>query len=329
MKKQLLVIALLFATVAVNAQAVRTSIAAGLATNPFTWDCTCFPLPGDSIIINHAVILNNDFGYTSGAIIINASGSLTGDIPMRAFATYGTGRFENHGTFNVARVVLFGGSAHNTNNFNADSLLTNVVNEGGFTNTGNMQISTSFLNTGDLNVSASGLLVVQDNFLHGDTSVAASVHFVCDGTMRVNQDWGNADSISGSGQICIYGTSANWGSISGTLDMCDVSGGGQVDGNFGTIAGSVTTCVSPCNVGVAEYQNIPVQLYPNPSSDFIQIKSEQKTDIMIFDLLGKLVYQSSTANQLHNVSIGEWPAGVYNYRAITNDGMATGKFIKQ
>ena len=37
--------------IAQEPNATRTSIANGNATNPFTWDCTCLPTPGDNVII--------------------------------------------------------------------------------------------------------------------------------------------------------------------------------------------------------------------------------------------------------------------------------------
>ena len=331
MEKPLLIIVIAFAISTANAQSTRTSITNGNFSNPLSWDCGfCIPIPGDSIIINHDIILDFDFGYTTGALIVNASGSLTGSTGNRAFATYTPGRFENHGTFDVARVGLFGGKGHNTGLFSADSLITNITAETGFTNTGDMQIAVDYLNTGDLNISAAGLLVVQGKFLHGDTSAPAVVLLTCNGAMRVNSDFGNADSITGSGQLCIYGNSINYGAITGALDMCDVSPGGQkVDLNLGTIAGTVQTCVAGCNIGLSEITKIPVQVYPNPATNFIQIKAEQEINVVIYDMMGKVVYQSTTPGQLQNISLSEWAVGVYTYRVIAENATTTGKFIKQ
>lgn len=330
MKKQLLIIVFSFAIGTVYAQSTRTSIANGNASNPLTWDCTCIPFPGDSIIINHNIILDFDFGYSTGAMIINASGSLTGSTATRGFATLGPGRFENHGTFDVARVVHLGGTAHNTGIYSADSLITSISAEGGFTNTGDMQIAVDYLNTGDLDIGAAGLLVVQGDFLHGDTVSPGMVLLTCDGGMRVNGDFGNADSINGSGQLCIYGNSVNWGIIFGTLDMCDVTPGGQnVDLNLGTFAFSVQTCVAACNIGLNEITKIPIQVYPNPATNFIQIKAEQEIDIVIYDMMGKKVYQSTIPGQLQNITLSEWAAGVYLYCLYSENATTAGKFIKQ
>ncbi|HLP11318.1 MAG TPA: T9SS type A sorting domain-containing protein [Flavobacteriales bacterium] len=141
-----------------NAQtrATRTSVAAGNATNPLTWDCFCIPLPGDAIIINHAVILDSDFGYTSGSVTINAAGSLTGDIPTRAFALTG-GSFTNNGTMTVGDFYHGGGSFSNSgtltilNAFASD--MTAVT-----TTTGTFNVNdTLYINTG-ATLNANGII---------------------------------------------------------------------------------------------------------------------------------------------------------------------------
>ncbi len=330
MKKPLLVVMFFVLSVVANAQAVRTSIADGLGTNPFVWDCTCFPLPNDSIIINHNIILNVDFGFTDGAVVINAPGSLTGDTPNRNFAFSNSANFINNGIFDVARVGFFGGSAYNGGTFTADSFYTEIITQPGWVSNGDMNVTYSYWNTGLFVLGGSAELIVGDNFYNGDSLVAGqNAVLTNNGGIRVNGDFANSDTLKGSGQVCIYGSSANLGVITGTLDMCDVTGGGQVDFNFGTIGGSVTTCVSPCNLGVIEMSEIPVQIYPNPTTDFIRISAEEEINVMIFDMLCKLVYQSTNAQSTLNISTNDWATGVYTYRGYSENGMTAGRFIKQ
>lgn len=330
MKKLILLVSSFAFVLTPYCQAVRTSIADGLGTNPFVWDCICLPLPNDSIIINHDIVLNIDFGFTDGAVVINPTGSLVGDSPNRNFAFSGAANFVNNGVFNVARVAFFGGSAINGGTFTADSFFTAITTIPGWVSNGAMNINYSYWNTGRFNIGAAGQLIVGDNFYNGDSLITGvNAVLVNDGAIRINQDFANSDTIRGLGQICIYGSSLNLGVMTGSMDVCDVSGGVAVDLNLGTIGGSVTTCTASCNIGMNEYQIISVQVFPNPSSDLIQIKSEEKTDIVVFDLLGKMVYQSSASNELHTISLLEWPVGVYTYRVVTSEGIYTGKFIKQ
>lgn len=329
MKKIFLSFSLLFIIASVQAQAVRTTIASGIATNPFIWDCTCLPLPNDSIIINHAVTLNTDFGFTDGAVVINASGSLVGDSPNRAFAFSALALFINNGTFDVARVAFFGGTATNNNILKADSFFTNITTGNGFVSNGDMDITTSYWNTGTFRLGAGAELVVRDNFYNGDSLISGvNAVLVNDGAIRVNQDFANSDTIRGTGQICIDGSSANIGVITGTVDMCDLTGGGPVDLNLGTIGSSVTTCLNPCMVSVEEENVVSAITYPNPVTDQIRFESDQIFGLMIYDMLGKQVYISPIISKQQIVNVSTWVSGTYIYHIITGNGIKTGKFIK-
>lgn len=136
--------------------ATRTSITNGNANNPFTWDCTCVPVPGDNIIINHAVTLNVDFAYTSGSVTVNNSASLTGDIPTRAFAFTG-GSFTNSGNVTLGDFYHGGGTFNNSGFFDignayAVDLTANSINSGTFVVSDTLYVNTnaSFTNSGYL-----------------------------------------------------------------------------------------------------------------------------------------------------------------------------------
>ncbi len=68
-----------------------------------------------------------------------------------------------------------------------------------------------------------------------------------------------------------------------------------------------------------------LQLYPNPSTDFIRIKSEKKSlDVKIYSLEGKLVV-SGTYKSDQDINVSKLNAGVYLVQA---NGV-TIKFIKK
>jgi hypothetical protein len=302
-------------------------VADGLATNPFVWNCTCIPLPGDSIIINHSIILNNDFANLGGAVVINPNGKLTGDIPDRAFSS--TGYFENKGEFYVARVGLFSGTAINSGYFSADSLIT-TISPGTFVNSGKIYVETHFLNTGNFALTTpTSEAVVHLNFYNGDSAITGVTAVTTNnGKMRINQDFANSDTIRGSGQICIDGNSLNAGVITGTLDFCD-QGSGSIDVNWGTIDNTVQFCQAECNVGLEEEQLVDVQVYPNPSSDVVTIRSAAKTSLTVYDISGKLLYASSQENELHSLRVSGWENGIYIYRLVSGNAVAGGKIVKQ
>lgn len=330
MKRPILLFAFFLISLQAFTQNVRTSIANGLGTNPLVWDCFCLPLPNDSIIINHNITLNVDFGFTDGAVVINPGGQLIGDSPNRNFAFSGSANFVNNGNFDVARVGFFGGTAINGGTFAADSFYTGITTVPGWISNGDMDIAYSYWNTGLFTMGVGSQMIVGDNFYNGD-SLISGVNAVLanNGDIRVNGDFANSDTLRGAGQVCIFGSSVNLGVITGTLDMCDNTGGGQVDFNLGTIAGTVTTCVSPCNIGINEESLITVEVFPNPVTDFIQIKAGIEINVMVFDMLGKQVYCSTTPALQQNISTTEWNSGIYTYRVFANGLFGTGKIIKQ
>ncbi len=113
---------------------------------------------------------------------------------------------------------------------------------------------------------------------------------------------------------------------------CDEYRGGILIGNhFRDFEFNVTSCstIPGCgSLGQKGEQVLPILVYPNPITSEVVIKSSQQINIFIFDLLGKLVYQSTNENTLHSISTAEWTNGIYNYRAYSKDGMSTGKLIK-
>ncbi|GAB4285937.1 MAG: hypothetical protein Kow0068_11460 [Marinilabiliales bacterium] len=89
-----------------------TSINNGNWTDPTTWSPTGVPVTFASVTINHDVIMNTDFGYSSGVITINQSGSLVQDVAGRSFAING-GSLEIYGRFDIDIVGIYSGSLSN------------------------------------------------------------------------------------------------------------------------------------------------------------------------------------------------------------------------
>lgn len=87
-----------------------TSAGNGNWTSPTTWSPMGVPAPGSTVTINHNVILDNDYGYTSGSITVNAGGSLTKDIVGRNFMVNG-GDLDVAGSMDVTNFSLMAGSA--------------------------------------------------------------------------------------------------------------------------------------------------------------------------------------------------------------------------
>jgi hypothetical protein len=230
MRNILLGFSVLLSTVVIAQEpnATRTSIANGNATNPFTWDCMCLPIPGDNVIINSNVILDNDWGYTSGSLTINAGKSLTGNTATRALAVGGGsftnngttsialiyhngGTFVNNGTLNVTESFANGGTVTTVNNqtmtisdslYNVATLTNNnTLTSFGTANTGTINNNGSFT-TGDLwnsgtvnNLGLPGMHMMNDVYSSG--TINNSTH------MEVMNDFFNAETVTNNDYLVI------------------------------------------------------------------------------------------------------------------------------
>ncbi len=120
-----------------------TSVQNGNWMNPLTWSCTCIPLPGFTVTINHAVALDTGWYLPSGGITINAGGSLIENNSSRDILVNG-GTLTNHGTLDIRYLFVQAGSFSNSGTLTARSLMSYV----NFTNTGTIQNIDSLYSTG-------------------------------------------------------------------------------------------------------------------------------------------------------------------------------------
>jgi hypothetical protein len=277
MTKNLFLLGLL-APVSLLAQ-TRTSVADGNATNPFTWDCTCIPLPGNNIVINHDVILDSDFAYTSGSVTINASGSLTGTTTDRIFGLSG-GTFTNNGTFNIYNLFHAGGTFTN----NGTITVTNGFAIGGTANTQNnntltindsllVDISATLTNpastyakysaiAGTLNNTgafsgtdlwSSGTL--NNNGIYIDIVNLYTSGLVNNGCMLdISNDFWNSENVVNSHQVVIGNDMWNGDTISGTATFTNngtISVGHDLN-NSETLNGSGSYCIAGTSSNVGD-----------------------------------------------------------------------------
>lgn len=385
MKQILLSAALLFSACNFLSARIVTTQANGNATNPFTWDCTCIPVDGDTIIINHALTLDVDYAYTMGGIQVNASGSLTGNANNRIFGVSG-GYFINNGTVNMAYIFQNGGSFTNNSTitvtrnagldqsvtlvnmgtFNVnDTLLINtqatfqnngtmnspeVLNAGTFLNTGSVsgdnfwtsgtfthsagmvQLAMSLYNTGNITFSAPSAITLDiwnaENFsanyyisarsLYNGDTIAGTASFTNNAMISLSQDLLNSETLGGNGDFCVANTTSNSGTVNGTLDICDLTGGNW-DLNSGTVAGTVTYCSSSCAIGIAEAVAPSMSIVPNPSNDVINVTLPAATSgiLRIVDIAGKVVIEMQVVSSVR-VDVSGLAPGIYSV-TVSND----------
>lgn len=165
----------------------RTSIANGLFYFPTTWDCFCIPSPhtGESIVINHAVTLNNSIGVYGGSLTVNGSGSLVQDATPRDMHVNNNGSVAVHGSLTVDRLWVQNGSFNNQ----GTATVRTFANEATMNNDGTVNVPDSFY------VSVAAFLT---NGAQGTINVST---FYTQGTFNNHGQVLNVDSMTNAGVL--------------------------------------------------------------------------------------------------------------------------------
>lgn len=81
------------------------------------------------------------------------------------------------------------------------------------------------------------------------------------------------------------------------------------------------------NLQTGENQNSNFKIYPNPATDFLNIKSDQKiSKIEIYDMTGKLLKSANGRDR--KISVAQLTKGIYIIKLLTENGVVNSKFIK-
>lgn len=320
---------------------VNTSTADGNFYNPLNWDCFCVPANGDSLVINHDMIMSASIYYTSGQIKINAAGSLIEDGTNHDVWIDG-GSLINYGTFDCYRLYLSAGSFVNTGtSVYFDSLWNkaSIANSGvitvydilndqtaTFNNTGDFVIENNFNNQGDFLNSSTGTIDLTNDFSNCNIQTMDAM-FINDGIFCIAQDFTNCinDTLAGSGVYFIGNSSSNFGDFDGDFDFNTPTGGLGV--NTGTIDPLVNFGNTPCYLSVDE-SSIAINIYPNPANDILNVSSNSNFSYQIFDMTGKLILASASNDS--RIDISTIAIGIYTITIVDLQGnISTQKFIKQ
>lgn len=99
-------------------------------------------------------------------------------------------------------------------------------------------------------------------------------------------------------------------------------------GNPCTVASCEYTATSVVTLDKTSESNIV--LYPNPSSDFINIETDFKNfSFSIFDSMGRLVFRNDTCQNATRVYLADYSPGLYCIQLLGDDQMIGRNFIKQ
>ena len=70
-----------------------------------------------------------------------------------------------------------------------------------------------------------------------------------------------------------------------------------------------------------------IKLFPNPASSVLNLKLEQETEVLIFNALGKLMFQQNTKEQ--SINIETYPVGVYFIKLVQNNKRFVYPWVKE
>ncbi|MBK9285976.1 MAG: T9SS type A sorting domain-containing protein [Sphingobacteriaceae bacterium] len=174
MKKIYLLLIFIITRQYANSQVV-SSVSNGNWTNPATWNCTCVPVDGASVTINHSVTLNTSMLFNTGGISINNSGSLIQDA-ARDILING-GYFYNNGTANFRFFNLASGTGSNSGSFSltASSNSVAMINNGSIY-MDSMYVAGNFTNTPSGTINGNRIAFVAPTINNGRITVSLSIN---------------------------------------------------------------------------------------------------------------------------------------------------------
>jgi len=80
-------------------------------------------------------------------------------------------------------------------------------------------------------------------------------------------------------------------------------------------------------VGINEQIKPQIKLFPNPASSVLNLKLEQEAQVLIFNALGKLMFQQNTKEQ--SINIETYPVGVYFIKLVQNNKRFVYPWVKE
>jgi len=72
-----------------------------------------------------------------------------------------------------------------------------------------------------------------------------------------------------------------------------------------------------------ETELVKVSLYPNPANSIVNVETNSKESLMVFNLLGKMIYSDTQNNGITTIDVSSWNKGIY----LVQVGNTTKKLI--
>lgn len=97
--------------------------------------------------------------------------------------------------------------------------------------------------------------------------------------------------------------------------------------DFDTPEIDVNVILNYINVGVNEYDQIEISVYPNPATDYLQVDAEQAVKVEVYSISGQIVYSTRFNGDHLTIPTSDFVAGTYMVKVISANGYKTEKVI--
>jgi hypothetical protein len=204
-------------------------------------------------------------------------------------------------------------SSHST----ATGILTAVTGNG----SANLQLRKNANDVGDP-TTLTGVVIDLKNNSNANSIILQTVS---GGTTNIAEiDITAADTAEQSYTINVPDPSPTWiGSFQ--LRVRFVNVGGNLDG--GSIEINRIQIVDPTTLSTEELLANNFSIYPNPASDFVNVKSLQGANIEVYNIVGKLVKSEISQSNEHAMNVSDLNSGIYLLKLTSEDKSASKKLI--
>jgi len=83
------------------------------------------------------------------------------------------------------------------------------------------------------------------------------------------------------------------------------------------------------SVGIQNKMESKANIYPNPAQDFIIVEADDKSEIKIMDISGKILYRETLNNSKQRINVSHLNTGVYIISVTNKNLVYTQKLIKK
>ncbi len=246
----------------------------------------------DNLINNYGVFEYLDSLYNAGTFLNDIDATIIADSCTNA------GIFTNNGDIGFYDFTNLGTFTNNSNL----TMGHDFLNIGTFLNNDYVRCINSTTNAGYFENIDTAWFAIDNSFLNAD-SLNNDACFVIEGMLLIGYNMWNFDTIRGTnGSIQVYLTTYNAGNFLGSFDFCDLTQTATSEPFIDANLAFIDENISYCNWNSVEnkFNNSNITIFPNPTTDALNIEPFDNYRLEIYNVLGELILISK--NQSTDVS---------------------------